>query len=656
MTVESEMKERWAAIDKGVQRIVDARILPVETDQGQITEASLRNELSTLRNDRYTIAVCGTVKSGKSTLLNALFFGDEVLPAFDTPMTAKLTFIEHTDARPYFEVSFYSPENWRQIKDNLSESDREQLASRLQLCASRGAFEQKWIGHAPVKGTDIRNELPLYVSDPASGMGRFTPFVASVTIYINHPALKTLRIVDTPGLNDANELNSRETAQWVRNAHAVIYVLECRGASEADVDFFMNYFPSDAAKSRIFVQNKIDTERESYRSALMAIRQYGREPRYRDRGLFGPDETICSYSGLGVLLRCKRDQGVNLSEDDLWYLQNSFPDDFECDPDRLDEQLSRKLYAGEGSVRLGKAAGRLLQIYDLALLRLEERLADVKNQIPDCDKTCAQLSKEIEGYKSYRRKIKDAAFTSEQSYDELLVRDKQKISDAFNLMITKSLDDARTALSAVRSKEAWMHTAMTRFRIIKQRGLLEVQGVATRVVGEFRASLKRTIDDLMAASAEAGIIDEPVIPKLEIILKDNRIDQAISELEAGSEELDDLVPGKLKRFVTFTSRDTVVSDIVSFLDNRAREKFAVCESVLMDKLEGLFKDNVNAVMNAFLAHCDARQKNLEAAQDGMQKAESRKKELLLAEKKTQADLKALETSRVEVKHLVKGSL
>lgn len=48
------------------------------------------------REDRdLTIAIVGRVKSGKSSLLNALFFdGRSVLPQAATPMTAALTFLK----------------------------------------------------------------------------------------------------------------------------------------------------------------------------------------------------------------------------------------------------------------------------------------------------------------------------------------------------------------------------------------------------------------------------------------------------------------------------------------------------------------------------------------------------------------------------------
>ena len=50
------------------------------------------------------LGVVGAVRTGKSTFINSFLFGRRVLPAFDTPWSAKLTFVEYTDKKPYFEA------------------------------------------------------------------------------------------------------------------------------------------------------------------------------------------------------------------------------------------------------------------------------------------------------------------------------------------------------------------------------------------------------------------------------------------------------------------------------------------------------------------------------------------------------------------------
>ncbi|MGN1209503.1 MAG: dynamin family protein, partial [Duodenibacillus sp.] len=291
MALKEEIEKYWKKVDAGFDKIVESGVLPVgnEADGTLVTKESLRAELDGLRKGVYTIAVCGGVKAGKSTLLNSLIFGDSVLPAFDTPMTAKLTFIRHAKGAPKFEAEFYDKDEWKQIFDSYSEEERKALSDRLEVCARKGVQKNSYIcspRREPIVGYQLKEELPSVISDPMNGLGKYTPFIKSVTISIDHPALEGLQIVDTPGLNDANEINSRETAKWVREAHAVVYVLETRGASASDVEFFQSYFPSTASEARVFVQNKIDSD-PNYASAKSAIRKYGQEEKYKDLGLFG---------------------------------------------------------------------------------------------------------------------------------------------------------------------------------------------------------------------------------------------------------------------------------------------------------------------------------------------------------------------------------
>ena len=67
----------------------------------------LREKLANLRAERFVVAVCGEMNSGKSTLLNALLFGEEVLPAATTTMTAKIVLMDgaSTDG---IEATFYT--------------------------------------------------------------------------------------------------------------------------------------------------------------------------------------------------------------------------------------------------------------------------------------------------------------------------------------------------------------------------------------------------------------------------------------------------------------------------------------------------------------------------------------------------------------------
>ena len=69
-------------IDDSYTQILDAGFLPL----GDLEPQQVSEWRESLRSARYIVAVCGQMKAGKSTLLNALMFGKLVLPADDCVM------------------------------------------------------------------------------------------------------------------------------------------------------------------------------------------------------------------------------------------------------------------------------------------------------------------------------------------------------------------------------------------------------------------------------------------------------------------------------------------------------------------------------------------------------------------------------------------
>ena len=93
-----------------------------------------------------SISIVGVVKSGKSSLVNALLFdGEDVLPHAATPMTAALTYMRHTpDKNCRAEIEFFTDKEWNKIEDSAGEYERiyaevaEKLRQEDELAARRG--------------------------------------------------------------------------------------------------------------------------------------------------------------------------------------------------------------------------------------------------------------------------------------------------------------------------------------------------------------------------------------------------------------------------------------------------------------------------------------------------------------------------------------
>ena len=450
----NSFKKQWSKVETALKDFKNNNVLPltVSTGNGEkvITFDSLQEQIENYKQQKFTIAVCGQVKAGKSTLLNSLFFGDDILPIFDTPMTAKLTFIEYKEGKPGFKAEFYSKDEWEEVKKVMKENGDKQLDARLQVCAEKyGVREGNTIGIAP-KHVDDLKQLDQYVSVPMPGKktgndccGKYTPFVKQVFIHLPAENLKDVRIVDTPGLNDSNTINSQETEKWVKNAHAVVYVLQVTGCHDYDVEFFQRYFPGSAAEARLFVQNQIDTHPEDWQSVVNQLHENGKKKEYEELGLFGPKETICSYSALIALANAKKAKNKQLTGEQQFAIENFEGDDFNPDPNELAETLEKKLYASEaGKIRIVRAMGEFITLLRQKQQEVSNQIQNKKNEIKACSLDDEKLSGKIKNLNEFCRKVDDknkrVKFECDQEFERVVMSPiHNELNEAINDLTRK---------------------------------------------------------------------------------------------------------------------------------------------------------------------------------------------------------------------------
>lgn len=188
------------------------------------------------------IAVVGQMKAGKSSFLNAAFFGRDLLPRADTPMTAALTKIVHAP-KARAEVVFYSPDDWDAIEQRAgeyahyyAEAERrlleeqqtqspfakadsskpsegeikhripEEVRSSLELvekARERGLNVQDYLGKTEIlDNIDDAEQLAQALHEYVGSGGRFTAITKMTVLHIDDPRLEGLEIIDTPGFND----------------------------------------------------------------------------------------------------------------------------------------------------------------------------------------------------------------------------------------------------------------------------------------------------------------------------------------------------------------------------------------------------------------------------------------------------------------------
>ncbi len=211
-----------------------------------------------------SIGIIGRVKAGKSSLLNALFFGGkQVLPKAATPMTAALTVITY-DEKPHAEIEFFTKadisalekehadytalqaklleqetqkEEEQQKKKNIP-IDRLRIERKVKKELENNPKEASYDQYERMKksgklsgfvnGEKAENQLTVAdmsnLDKFVSADGEFMPFTKSVQLFMNIEELKDIQIVDTPGMNDPIKSREKRTEDYLGQCDVVFVV------------------------------------------------------------------------------------------------------------------------------------------------------------------------------------------------------------------------------------------------------------------------------------------------------------------------------------------------------------------------------------------------------------------------------------------------
>lgn len=221
------------------------------------------------------VGIVGRVKAGKSSLLNALFFGGQaVLPKAATPMTAALTTMTYGE-RLSAEVEFYSDADLRTLSEKAADyearlekaiAEAERELRQRQSIPARGAkrhepltpeqrervlrtaqrelkenhelsaaydqhrrIEQSGLRPADLGGQRVLaaedlEALRRVLTDYVGAGGKYMPFTKSVHVKLPLDSLRDIQVIDTPGLNDPVPSREKRTNELLMHCDVVFIV------------------------------------------------------------------------------------------------------------------------------------------------------------------------------------------------------------------------------------------------------------------------------------------------------------------------------------------------------------------------------------------------------------------------------------------------
>lgn len=215
------------------------RLPEIKSDGGIVDKMNDFLELCT--KPEFQIAFVGTIKTGKSTLINALL-GHNYASMAVTPETAALTKFR-SSPRDYVKVSFYTKNEWKDLWASRTSGADAFMNEYNELNAD--SVKDRWIGHEPIykeiANSDIKKELETW----SSSRHAEHYFVKEIEVGISslpEDFPKQVVFVDTPGLSDPVSYRSEITKQYIRKANAVFVCVDAQKVQKDEIETISSVF------------------------------------------------------------------------------------------------------------------------------------------------------------------------------------------------------------------------------------------------------------------------------------------------------------------------------------------------------------------------------------------------------------------------------
>ena len=347
---------------------------------------ALREAKSNLHADRFIVAICGEMNSGKSTLLNALLFEEEVLPSHVTTMTAKIALMEG-DTTERIEATLYTPAEFQRVREACSSDSQAaaELAEAREIARTEGLKEIDLLTEpARIVSVDSLRDLIQFAAVCGQG-GIYSVYVKSVQLWADRPWLHQVTVADTPGTGDPNPERDKITREWIQRADAVVLVTFAgqAGMAGSDVKFIDEHLAHIDPGRRIIAVNKCDQEPNT-EAVWNHIRKIRNSDDLRMKNLFRDDDQIVPISGLGALISAMQHAGRPLSEDMKWHAEKLSAKGY-LGPDlhgleKLRDLVERRIIATKGNGIIQAHQRRLDSVFERAAYALFPRLRGLGEQ------------------------------------------------------------------------------------------------------------------------------------------------------------------------------------------------------------------------------------------------------------------------------------
>lgn len=201
------------------------------------------------------IGVVGRMKAGKSSLVNAVVFEDEVLPSAVKTTTVTLTEITYSEKEKVV-VEFMTSQD---IEDLHTQSSYDGDDINLQQKAKVARETLKCLSSDYENYLNTSKEIDLpELSAYIDAEGKYSGLAKSVKIFIDNKNLKGVTIIDTPGFNDPIASRGETTRKALQKCHVLLFVHNKDGYTQSDVSLLTEQIKYAGVSELVDILNKID--------------------------------------------------------------------------------------------------------------------------------------------------------------------------------------------------------------------------------------------------------------------------------------------------------------------------------------------------------------------------------------------------------------
>ena len=420
---------------------------------------ALQEAKSNLQEGRFIVAVCGEMNSGKSTLLNALLFSEEVLPSHVTTMTAKIALMEG-DETERVEATLYTPDEFRHVVEASKQDERsaQELAEARETARAEGLRESDLLTNpARIISEDGLDKLVQFAAVCSRG-GIYSAYVNWVQLRADRPWLHQVTVADTPGTNDPNSERDKITREWIQRADAVVYVTFAGqvGMTGEDVKFIDEHLAHIDPQRRIIAVNKCDTQ-PNKEAILSHIRKTRDSGDLRMKVLLENDDQIVLVSGLGALVSAMQEAGRALSEDLTWHARELSGKGY-LDPerhglDRLRNVIERRIIATKGDGIIEAHQRRLDSVFENADAGISQDKAILTANRDAINVSQEERSEELARVRENITSIGSVVRNARKKFEKDLDEAKGPLQESINETIRKVLQEIDDDLSRMRGEQ-----------------------------------------------------------------------------------------------------------------------------------------------------------------------------------------------------------